>query len=83
MTYSESVVHANLSTAYVNYVGMVLFGTMLLNPITAYVMKRFLPKPGEGPSMDSMERTGKRKFRSSDDSSNNKMLSLILLILAL
>ena len=73
ITYSESVVHANLSTAYVNYVGMVLFGTMLLNPITAHVLKRYLlPKPGEGPSMNSMEH--KRKSRSLDDSSINQSI---------
>lgn len=62
-TYSESVVHTNFSTAYVNYVGMILFGSMLFNPITAYLMKHYLlPKPGDGPSMQNME--NKRKFAS-------------------
>jgi short subunit dehydrogenase-like uncharacterized protein len=61
ITYSESVVHTNAATAYVNYVGMILFGSMLLNPVTAYIMKQYLlPKPGDGPSMKSME--NKRKF---------------------
>jgi hypothetical protein len=56
ITYSEAVVHINAATAYVNYVGMILFGSMLLNPITAHIMKQYLlPKPGDGPSMKSME----------------------------
>ena len=79
ITYSESVVHTNAATAYVNYVGMILFGTMLLNPITAYIMKQYvLPKPGDGPSMKNME--NKRTFLHCLAVFMEKRLSLILFV---
>jgi short subunit dehydrogenase-like uncharacterized protein len=56
MTYTESQLHPNFATAMVNYAGLAMFGSMLLNPLTLYLTKTYLiPKPGEGPSMVAME----------------------------
>ena len=53
--YVEGAVFPNLKTALVNWFTTLLFFTMLLNPVTAYPIKKyFLPKPGKGPSRDDM-----------------------------
>jgi short subunit dehydrogenase-like uncharacterized protein len=55
LTYSEMAVCADWKTAMVQYTGLVMLGSMLLNPVTASLMKRYvLPKAGEGPDMDKM-----------------------------
>jgi short subunit dehydrogenase-like uncharacterized protein len=42
-------------TAWVSYTSLIIFGSLLMNPVTASLMKRHvLPKPGEGPSMNKM-----------------------------
>ena len=53
--YVEGAVFPNFMTAFVNWFTTLLFFTMLLNPVTAYPIKKcVLPKPGEGPSRDDM-----------------------------
>jgi hypothetical protein len=60
MTYSEVAVHPDFPTAFTNVAFLAMFGTMLLNPITATMLKVFvIPKPGDGPSMDQMENKSK------------------------
>lgn len=61
ITYTESALHPDFKTAFVNFAGFVMFGSMILNPITSYLVQNYMvPKPGEGPSMDTMEK--KRKL---------------------
>lgn len=56
ISYTESALHPDFKTAFVNYVGLAMIGSMMLNPLTSYVMKNYMiPKPGEGPSMEAME----------------------------
>jgi short subunit dehydrogenase-like uncharacterized protein len=55
LTYREYQVCPDFKSAFVNYASLALLGTMLLNPLTLPLMKRFvLPKPGDGPSMKKM-----------------------------
>ena len=55
-TYSESLIHPNFATAFVNYASIAIFGSLLSNPLSTYLMQRYLiPKPGKGPSMVDME----------------------------
>lgn len=62
LVYTESALHPNFQTAFVNYVGLAMFGSLLFNPLTCYLVEKYMiPKPGDGPSMDAMER--KRTFR--------------------
>jgi short subunit dehydrogenase-like uncharacterized protein len=61
VTFKEYALHPDFKTAFVNYAGLAMFGSMLFNPLTSYVVERYLiPKPGEGPSMEAMEK--KREF---------------------
>jgi short subunit dehydrogenase-like uncharacterized protein len=56
LTYSEVLVNPDLKTAIVSYFNLVLLITGLLNPVTKYLLSKFvLPKPGEGPSFEDME----------------------------
>jgi hypothetical protein len=56
MSYTESALYPDFKTAFVNFAGSAMFGSMLFNPLTSYVLKNYIvPKPGEGPSMDAME----------------------------
>lgn len=60
-TYSESMVYPDFKTAFVNYLGFAMFGSALLNPITSQLLQKYaMPKPGEGPSLASME--NKREY---------------------
>lgn len=49
MTYNECNVQPNFRSAFVNWFTMIAGITALLNPITAALLKKILPKPGEGP----------------------------------
>jgi hypothetical protein len=56
ITYTEAAWYPDFQTAFVNYVGLFMFVSMLFNPITSQVLKNYvLPKPGQGPSMKDME----------------------------
>jgi len=56
ISYTESQLQPDFKTAFVNYAGMLMAGSMLFNPVTLYLLKHFvIPKPGEGPSMSAME----------------------------
>lgn len=55
LTYREMAVCPDWKTAWVSYTSLIIFGSLLMNPVTASLMKRHvLPKPGEGPSMNKM-----------------------------
>jgi short subunit dehydrogenase-like uncharacterized protein len=55
LTYNEAQVVPDLKTAIVNYAGMIMLGSALLNPLTASVLKRYvLPQSGQGPSKKTM-----------------------------
>ena len=59
ISYREVMLHADFYTAFVYYVGPLLMGSLLLSPLTkwlAYQLK-LLPRPGQGPDMESMLKT--------------------------
>lgn len=57
MIYREAMLVNDFQSAITMYSGIVMFGSMFFNPITAYFVKNYLiPKPGEGPSMETMEK---------------------------
>jgi short subunit dehydrogenase-like uncharacterized protein len=57
LKYSEVAVNPDLKTAIVGYFQLVLFITAILNPFTKFLLRTFaLPRPGEGPSMENMEK---------------------------
>ena len=61
-TYREASLDADFKTAFVNYMGLLMAGSMLFNPISLrLVQKVMIPKPGEGPSMTTMEK--KREYK--------------------
>lgn len=54
--YREFLVLSDFKSAFVSYFGLLMFGTMMLNPLTAAVLKNYVfPKSGEGPSLEEME----------------------------
>ena len=56
-TYREASLDADFKTSLVNYMGLVMAGSMLFNPVTLSLVKSsMIPKPGEGPSMERMEK---------------------------
>jgi short subunit dehydrogenase-like uncharacterized protein len=55
LSYSECAASPDFKTAFVSYFGTIAFFTALLNPITAFLLTKFvLPAPGQGPSMEKM-----------------------------
>ena len=55
LVYREMQVCPDFRAAFLSFFGLAAFGTMLLNPLTSTLMKKYvLPKPGDGPSMDKM-----------------------------
>ena len=55
LNYYEYSRHADFKSAFVNSFGLVLALVMLLNPITKFFLKKVLPDPGDGPTLDDME----------------------------
>jgi short subunit dehydrogenase-like uncharacterized protein len=56
LVYRESIVNKSFSQAFVTWMGFNIFGSMLLNPVTRYFLKRFvIPLSGPGPSVSDME----------------------------
>lgn len=54
--YDEVLYMPDFKTAATTFAGLVMFGTALLNPLTRFLLYKYvLPKPGEGPSMEDME----------------------------
>ena len=52
--YKESMKTSSLPSAALTTVGLGILTVSLLNPITSAIMKRILPKQGEGPSSKTM-----------------------------
>ena len=58
VSYREVVVHADFKTAFCSHVGLMVSGSLLLNPVTKWLAHLvFLPRPGQGPSLETMENT--------------------------
>jgi short subunit dehydrogenase-like uncharacterized protein len=56
LIYREYAAMADFKSAFTLYAQLLIFGSMLFNPITRSFLKHtVLPKPGEGPSMSDME----------------------------
>mmetsp|Transcript_10196 Transcript_10196/g.16298 ORF Transcript_10196/g.16298 Transcript_10196/m.16298 type:complete len:562 (-) Transcript_10196:157-1842(-) len=56
LAYSESQVSPDFKSAFVNYMGLIVLFTCMLNPFTGYLLHQFiLPRPGEGPPLEKME----------------------------
>lgn len=56
MTYSECQYCPDFKSAFVGYFGIIAYLTALLNPISSVLLYNFfLPKTGEGPSMEKMK----------------------------
>jgi short subunit dehydrogenase-like uncharacterized protein len=56
LVYRETLVFPDFQSGFVGFVGFAMFGSMLLNPLTLALLKRFaIPGPGEGPSIDFLE----------------------------
>lgn len=51
LVYRESLMSKDWKTAFLNWFGLIAYGTVLFTPIRGWV----IPKPGEGPSRKSME----------------------------
>lgn len=55
LVYRETAACADWKSAVTMYVGMIMFGGLLMNPITSYLLKKYaLPKSGEGPALKDM-----------------------------
>jgi short subunit dehydrogenase-like uncharacterized protein len=56
LEYREAMVQPDFKTAFVNHFGLIMFSSLMFNPITRHLLKSFvIPKPGEGPSMKVMD----------------------------
>lgn len=56
LTYHESQIYPDWKTAIVNYLPLVMLGSLFGNPITLYLLQKFvIPSPGQGPPMHDME----------------------------
>lgn len=59
-TYDEALLLPDFKTAFCSLASFVMFASALLNPITRYLLQQYvLPKPGEGPSFEDMEKKSK------------------------
>jgi len=56
LTYREVQVNPDFKSSFTNFFSLVLGVTALMNPITGPLVKKALPKPGEGPSQKQMDR---------------------------
>jgi short subunit dehydrogenase-like uncharacterized protein len=55
LSYSECAASPDFKSAFVSYFGTIAFFTALFNPITAFLLTKFvLLPPGQGPSMNKM-----------------------------
>ncbi|CAB9497170.1 Trans-acting enoyl reductase [Seminavis robusta] len=58
ISYRETQVHRDFMTAFTVYVGTMILGSSLLNPLTKWLAYQFiLPLPGNGPSSENLEKT--------------------------
>ena len=56
ISYREFSIHPDFKSAFANLCSTAAFVLLILNPVTEFLVKRFLtPKPGEGPSLEDME----------------------------
>ena len=56
LTYREFMQLPDFKSAFTSYGGMLIIGSLLLNPLTASLLKHYVfPKSGEGPAMSAME----------------------------
>lgn len=55
-TYSEAMLAKDLKLAIVQTMILVLAVVSLINPFSGYLVKKIIPKPGEGPSERTMEK---------------------------
>lgn len=55
LEYEEYAVHPTFKEAFTSLFGLIFGVTAMLNPITSVPMKKFLPKPGEGPTKAQRE----------------------------
>lgn len=56
LEYKEWALNPDFKTAFSGWIGTIIFGSMLFNPVTRIIVEKFMiPKPGEGPSMEAME----------------------------
>jgi short subunit dehydrogenase-like uncharacterized protein len=56
LQYRENVVHGGFMVGYVQQLTLALFGTSLVFPPLLWVIKPFLPSPGQGPSESAMDK---------------------------
>ncbi|GKY93159.1 hypothetical protein MPSEU_000283900 [Mayamaea pseudoterrestris] len=56
LLYTESYLMPDFKSAFVSFVGLILFGMSLFNPLTKYFARKAMPAPGEGPPMEAMEK---------------------------
>lgn len=55
LTYYEYGRHPDWKSAVAASFGLPFAVVMLLNPITKFILNRFIPNPGDGPTMEDME----------------------------
>ena len=55
LAYYEYGRHPDLKSAVAASFGLPFAVVMLMNPITKFLLNKFIPKPGDGPTMDDME----------------------------
>jgi short subunit dehydrogenase-like uncharacterized protein len=55
VVYEEYSRQASFSNALTSFLTLPLFLVLVTNPLTAYLVKRMVPAPGEGPTMDQLE----------------------------
>mmetsp|Transcript_39555 Transcript_39555/g.92417 ORF Transcript_39555/g.92417 Transcript_39555/m.92417 type:complete len:331 (-) Transcript_39555:1190-2182(-) len=55
VAYREGVANVDLKTAFVNFFGLVFGVVAAFNPLTGALLRKVLPKPGEGPSEEQMD----------------------------
>ena len=58
LTYREHAVYPSFFAGFVQILDLIVFATCLMSPPLAYILREYvLPKPGEGPSEDTMEKS--------------------------
>jgi short subunit dehydrogenase-like uncharacterized protein len=56
LTYFEAMVFPDFKTAWTSYLAFIMFATSFLNPVSLYLVRKALPKPGQGPPLQDMEK---------------------------
>lgn len=79
LTYREESAYPNFFSAFINFVGLIVFATSLtIPPLQSLLRKFFLPAPGQGPSSETMDKGYLKLVAYAESITKNKQCKAIM-----